>query len=146
MCFLLGNSPVSQFYMPTFWNTICSIFIGRLVWRDFVPTHYEDGTNSVPKRRHMKFRLRGSSQKKAYNRNREVVPSTLQETALPKKRRRYPHDRQLLVLISSVGFLFILHATGYMFDAQHCLYQLYYRVSSFSVIVAKILNNSQGHT
>jgi len=33
-----------------------------------------------------------------------------------------------------------------MFDAQHCLYQLYYRVSSFSVIVAKILNNLQGHT
>jgi len=29
VCFLLGNSPASEFYMPTFRNTLCSIFIGR---------------------------------------------------------------------------------------------------------------------
>jgi hypothetical protein len=28
VCFLLGNSPASGVYMPTFRNTICSIFIG----------------------------------------------------------------------------------------------------------------------
>jgi len=28
VCFLLGNSPASEFYVPTFWNTVCSIFIG----------------------------------------------------------------------------------------------------------------------
>jgi hypothetical protein len=28
VCFLLGNSPASEFYMPTFRNTVCSIFIG----------------------------------------------------------------------------------------------------------------------
>ena len=28
VCFLLGNSPASEFYMPMFLNTICSI-IGR---------------------------------------------------------------------------------------------------------------------
>jgi len=28
VCFLLGNSPASAFYMPTFRNTISSIFIG----------------------------------------------------------------------------------------------------------------------
>jgi len=22
VCFLLGNSPASEFYMPTFWNTL----------------------------------------------------------------------------------------------------------------------------
>jgi hypothetical protein len=27
--FLLGNSPASEFYMRTFRNTVCSIFIGR---------------------------------------------------------------------------------------------------------------------
>jgi len=27
--FLLGNYPVSEFYMPTFRNTVCSIFIGK---------------------------------------------------------------------------------------------------------------------
>jgi hypothetical protein len=27
VCFLLGNSPVSEFYMPTFRNTLCSIFM-----------------------------------------------------------------------------------------------------------------------
>jgi len=26
---LLGNSPASEVYMPTFRNTVCSIFIGR---------------------------------------------------------------------------------------------------------------------
>jgi hypothetical protein len=29
VCFLLGNSPVSEFYMPTFRNIVYSIFIGR---------------------------------------------------------------------------------------------------------------------
>jgi hypothetical protein len=29
ICFLLGNSPASEFYMPTFRNTVCSIFIGK---------------------------------------------------------------------------------------------------------------------
>jgi hypothetical protein len=28
VCFLLGNSPASEFYMPTYWK-LCSIFIGR---------------------------------------------------------------------------------------------------------------------
>ena len=27
--FLLGDSPGSEFYMPTFRNTVCSIFIGK---------------------------------------------------------------------------------------------------------------------
>jgi hypothetical protein len=31
VCFLLGNCPASEFYMPTFRNTICSIFIGKKV-------------------------------------------------------------------------------------------------------------------
>jgi len=29
VCFLLGNSPASEFYIPMFWNTVCSVFIGR---------------------------------------------------------------------------------------------------------------------
>jgi len=29
--FILGNSPASEFYMPTFRNTLCSIFIGGYV-------------------------------------------------------------------------------------------------------------------
>jgi len=28
VCFLLGNFPASEFYTPTFRNTICAIFIG----------------------------------------------------------------------------------------------------------------------
>jgi hypothetical protein len=34
VCFLMGNSPASEFYMPTFRNTICSIFIGKKVNND----------------------------------------------------------------------------------------------------------------
>jgi len=29
VCFLLGDSPVSEFYMSAFRNTVCSIFISR---------------------------------------------------------------------------------------------------------------------
>ena len=31
--FLLGNSPASEFYIPTFQNTVCSIFITTRLWR-----------------------------------------------------------------------------------------------------------------
>jgi hypothetical protein len=49
VCFLLGNSPASEFYMPL-----------------YLPA-YEDGTDSVLKRRHIKFRRWGITQKKTYN-------------------------------------------------------------------------------
>ena len=39
-------------------QTECSVYLPA----------YEDGTDSVPKRRHIKFRRRGITQKKAYNR------------------------------------------------------------------------------
>ena len=53
--FLLGDCPVSEFYMPTFRNTVCSIFIGGVSRKNnpvILPayTAYEDGTDSVPKR------------------------------------------------------------------------------------------------
>ena len=58
-CFLLGNSSASEFYVPTFRDTL------------LVPSsqavRYEYGKDSVPKRRHIKFRRRGIAQKKAYN-------------------------------------------------------------------------------
>jgi hypothetical protein len=59
VCFLLGNSPASKFYVPTFWNTLS-------VPSSPLPA-YEDGTDSVPKHRHIKFRRRGITKKKAYN-------------------------------------------------------------------------------
>jgi len=58
--FLLGDSPPSEFYVPTFRNTVCYIFIGH------VNTIYEDGTDSVPKFQHIKFRKRGITQKNEY--------------------------------------------------------------------------------
>jgi len=39
VCFLLGNSPASEFYMPTFRNSVCSTFIGK-----YDKYAYEDGT------------------------------------------------------------------------------------------------------
>ena len=44
VCFLLDNSPASQFCMPTF---------------NLHRSAYEDGADSVPKRRHIKLRRRG---------------------------------------------------------------------------------------
>ena len=59
VCFLPGNSPVSEFYMLTFRNTLS-------VPSSYLST-YEGGTDSVPKHRHIKFRSRGITQKEAYN-------------------------------------------------------------------------------
>ena len=58
MCFLLGNSPASEFYMPTFRNTLFDLHSG------YPPMKVEQ---SVPKRWHIKFRRRGIIQKKAHN-------------------------------------------------------------------------------
>jgi hypothetical protein len=55
VCFLLGNSLASEFRMPTFLNTL---------FRLHRPMKIE---HSVPKYRHIKFRRRRITQKKAYN-------------------------------------------------------------------------------
>ena len=55
VCFLLGNSPATEFYIPTFRSTL--FHLRRLLGVE----------QSVPKRRHIKFRRRGITQKKAYN-------------------------------------------------------------------------------
>jgi len=54
---LFSSQTFSHINTPTFLKTIHSLHL---------PT-YVDGTDSVPKRRHIKFRCRGIAQKKAYN-------------------------------------------------------------------------------
>ena len=62
-CFLPGNSPASEFYMPTFWNTVCLFHLHRQV-----PTClWRWNRQSVPKCRHIKFRCLGITRKKTYN-------------------------------------------------------------------------------
>jgi uncharacterized membrane protein len=58
--FLLGNSPASEVYMPTFRNTVP---YSQVVWAH---TTCEDGTDSVPKRRYIRCRRRGITKKKGY--------------------------------------------------------------------------------
>jgi len=60
VCFLLGYSPASEVYMSTFRNNLSHLH--RQV-PTYLPMKMEQ---SVPKRRHIKFRLRGIIQKKAY--------------------------------------------------------------------------------
>ena len=70
VCFLLDDSPASEIYMPTFRSTLFHITLQHCPQRSSFYTHlpaYEDGTDSVPKCRHTKFRRRGIAQKKAYN-------------------------------------------------------------------------------
>jgi hypothetical protein len=75
VCFILGNSPASEFYMPTFRNILFHLYkrvgmkngCGRECWgilHIYLPMKMEQ---SVPKRRNIKFRRRGITQKKAYN-------------------------------------------------------------------------------
>jgi len=95
VCFFLGNSPASEFYMPTFRNTMSvpssSMFGSKITWATrsgyfraklflykysnfsqiqshFIPTRlWRWNRQSVPKRRHIKFRRRGITQKKAFS-------------------------------------------------------------------------------
>ena len=67
VCFRLDNSPASEFYMPTFRNTLSHL-------------HRQVGVHlpmkmgqSVPKRWHIKFRRRGITQKKAYNKSSFIL-------------------------------------------------------------------------
>jgi hypothetical protein len=68
--------------MPTFRNTLFHLHRQVGVLYTYLPMKmeqsvpkrriihllaYEDGTDSVPKRRHIKFRRRGITQKKTYN-------------------------------------------------------------------------------
>jgi hypothetical protein len=66
VCFLLGNSPVSEFYMPMFQNTL--FHLHRKIGMNFIPTClWRWNRQSVPKLRHIKFRCWEITQKKAYN-------------------------------------------------------------------------------
>ena len=81
VCFLLGNSLASEFYMPSFWNTLsvpCVFHLHRQMgmptclwsWNRQVgiPTClWRWNRQSVLKQRHIKFRRQGITQKKAYN-------------------------------------------------------------------------------
>jgi len=59
---------VSEFYKLTFHNTLSISFSQAAKCEEFahLPA-YEDGTDSLPKRRHIKFRHREINHKKAYN-------------------------------------------------------------------------------
>jgi len=66
--FLLGNSPASEFYMPTFQNTLFHLQRQVGVKNFFTPTClWRWDRQSVAKRRHIKFRCQRITQKKAYN-------------------------------------------------------------------------------
>ena len=70
VCFLLGNSPASEIYMPTFRNTLFHLYrqVGVKNEPLFTPTYlWRWNRQSVPKRRHIKFRRREITQKKAYS-------------------------------------------------------------------------------
>ena len=69
VCFLLGNSPASEFYMPTFRNTLFHLHRQVGVCRILhIPTClWRWNRQCGPKRRHIKFRRRGITQEKAYN-------------------------------------------------------------------------------
>jgi hypothetical protein len=67
LCFLLGDSPASEFYEPTFRNTVCSIFIGKKVNNHSPSCLWRWNRQSVPNRRLIKFRRWGVTQKKTYN-------------------------------------------------------------------------------
>ena len=72
----LGDSPASEFYMLTFRNTVFHLHrhAPTCLWRW--------NRQSVPKRRHIKFRRRGITQKKAYIFN--IFNSTVFTSTLKK--------------------------------------------------------------
>ena len=65
VCFLLGNSPSSEFYMPMF-RTLCLFHLHRRIGMTPIRL-WRWNRQSVPKRWHRKLRRRGITQKKACN-------------------------------------------------------------------------------
>ena len=66
----------------------------------------------VPKRRHIKFRRRGITQKKAYNRGKENFPSSQKSPVLPKEPNlRFPFFLSLYPLFSLFHFYSFLLTT-----------------------------------
>jgi hypothetical protein len=71
--FLVGDSPVPEFYVPTFRNTLshlhisCEYYVGDSPKRKTVNTRTMKMEQSVPKRRHIKCRRRGITKKKEYH-------------------------------------------------------------------------------
>jgi len=78
VCFLLGDSPASEMYIPTFRNTVL-FHLHRQVGACIIPQHalrrvHSTRTylpmkmkQSVPKRRYIHFRGREITKKKAYD-------------------------------------------------------------------------------
>jgi hypothetical protein len=61
MTFLMAQA----IFKPTF-SCISTLTVPKPSYSSYLPA-YEDGTDSVPKRWHIKFRRRGITQKKTYN-------------------------------------------------------------------------------
>jgi len=87
----LCDSPASEFYVPTFRNAVCSICIRGVSRKNSSCLHVWRGkSRSVLKRRHIKFRRRGITQKKEYS---------IQNTAKVRNQERKPfslHRRKFL--------------------------------------------------
>jgi hypothetical protein len=83
VCFLLGNSPTSEFCMPTF-GTLCSIFIGgwNRVFRNVGIQNSDAG--ELPRRKHTTFRTRRTFEIK--NRFNIIASSDANITTCPHKR------------------------------------------------------------
>jgi len=65
VCFLLGNSPASEIYMPTFRKTLS--LLSSQADRFFIPIlQWRRNRQIFPKRGRIKFRRRGITQKKSY--------------------------------------------------------------------------------
>jgi hypothetical protein len=60
----LGNSPASEFYMPTFRSTLFNLHRRIVIFHTYSPMKME---KIVSKRRHIKFRRREITQQKAYS-------------------------------------------------------------------------------
>ena len=64
--FLLGDSPASEFYMLMFRNTLFHLLMWCKQEESFLLTPHMKKEH-VPKRKHIKFRRQGITQKKEYN-------------------------------------------------------------------------------
>ena len=140
-CFLPGNYPASEFYMPTFRNTLSvpsSWASGYEEWMGLRMLGYSYGKRfgsnrtfshintptfsipvilhtyppmkmeqSAPKRRHIKFRRRGITQKKAYNFKFAFL--LLGKEFTPKPLHNPPRDENVIISMS-VTLPFILTA------------------------------------
>jgi hypothetical protein len=147
--FLLGDSPASEFYKPTFWeHSVCSLFVGGVRRKLKPPLKMR---LIVPKRPHIKFILLEITHKKEYNKSNVFrIFHELHNYWCDAIKRVFVQLTCIIIIIyffllrvSAVLTIFSMtQIQGETWYKSNSIYKLWYPAQHFSKFLSK---NCYGH-